>query len=244
MDGRAHHRRGPRARRRVPHPARPDRQRRHDPGDRPLRGARVDRREPARRLRRARPAVPVRPAAAPRRPSRRPRWASTTTPPTSRATPPTGEPHAGGRRRAAVRRPARPRPDRVLGRPAVHPRAGDAGRRGPPHRVDGPARRHPPARRPALLRARLVGAVRDLLRPQHQQEERHPRPRHRAGPGAAAPADRDLRRPRRELHAAGARAARASTSTPSGPSGPTSSWSGCPASGSTARGATTRPSPS
>ena len=54
------------ARRRVPHPARADRQRRDDPGDRPLRGARVARPEPARRLPRARPALPVRPTAAPR----------------------------------------------------------------------------------------------------------------------------------------------------------------------------------
>ena len=36
VDGRAHDRRGARARRRVPHPARADRQRRDDPGDRPL----------------------------------------------------------------------------------------------------------------------------------------------------------------------------------------------------------------
>ena len=66
VDGGAHDRRGPRARRRVPHPARADRQRRDDPGDRPLPGPRVDRPEPPRRLRRARPALPVRPAPAPR----------------------------------------------------------------------------------------------------------------------------------------------------------------------------------
>ena len=64
------------------------------------------------------------------------------------------------------------------------------------------------------------------------------------GRDAAAPADRDLRRPRRELHAPRCWSSSGSTSTPSAPSGPTSSWSGCPASASTARGATTRPSPS
>ena len=67
--------------------------------------------------------------------------------------------------------------------PLVHARAGDARRRGAPPRVDGPPRRHPPARRPALLGARLVGALRHLLRAQHQQEERDPRPRHRARAG-------------------------------------------------------------
>ena len=123
------------------------------------------------RRRRARPPVPLRPAVAPSsragaeaRRARRRTTAAAATP-------------DGRRRDAAVRGSARPRPDRVLGRPAVHARAGDAGRRGPPPRVDGAARRHPPARRPAVLGARLVGAVGDLRRPQHQQEERDARPR-------------------------------------------------------------------
>ena len=119
-----------------------------------------------------------------------------------------------------------------------------ARRRGPPPRVHGPARRHPPAGRPALLRARLVGAVRDLRRPEHQQEGRDPRPRHRPGPGAAAPPDRHLRRHRREQHAAGARAARPRRrGRPRHPARPRHG-AHARASGSTARGATTRPSPS
>ena len=82
----------------------------------------------------------------------------------ARREPPAAEP--GERATAAatgalpLRGPPRARPHRVLGRPALHPRAGDARRRGPPHRVDRPARRHAPARRPPLLGARLVGAVR------------------------------------------------------------------------------------
>ena len=51
-----------------------------------------------------------------------------------------------------------------------------------------------------------MGALRDLLRAEHQQEERDARPRHRSRTGPAAPVDRDLRRHRREQHAAGARA--------------------------------------
>ena len=53
VDVRAHDRGDPRAHRFVPDPARPGRQRRVDPHHRPLPGARVDRPEPPRRLRRA-----------------------------------------------------------------------------------------------------------------------------------------------------------------------------------------------
>ena len=66
----------------------------------------------------------------------------------------------------------------------------------------------------------------------------------RPRPGAAAaaastPATSSSRTTRR-----GCWSRSASTSTPSGPSGPTSSWCACPASGSTGRGGTIRPSPS
>jgi hypothetical protein len=94
------------------------------------------------------------------------------------------------------------RSDRLLGRPDVHARAGDAGGRGPPPRVDGSARRHASARRPAVLRARLVGAVGHPRRPQHQQAGPDARSRQGRRTGAAAAVDRDLRRRRRELHAA------------------------------------------
>ena len=58
----------------------------------------------------------------------------------------------------------------------------------------------------------------------------------RRRPGA--PVRRDLRRRRRELHAPGARPARPRLRVAARESGPTSSWCGCRASGSTARGAT------
>ena len=78
VDGGAHDRGGPRARGHVPHPARAHRQRRDDPGDRPLPSARLDRPEPSGRLRRTRPALPVRPAPPPDTPSLRRAWANTT----------------------------------------------------------------------------------------------------------------------------------------------------------------------
>ena len=55
----------------------------------------------------------------------------------------------------------------------------------------------------------VVGAVRDLRRPEHQQGRRDPRSRHRPRARRAAAGDRHLRRHRRERHAAGAAAARA-----------------------------------
>ena len=57
-----------------------------------------------------------------------------------------------GRGSAAIARASGPRPHRVLGRSALHPRAGDARRRRAAPRVDRPPRWHPAPRRPALLR--------------------------------------------------------------------------------------------
>ena len=115
VDGRAHRRRGPRPRRRVPHPARADRQRRHHPGDRPLRGPRLDRR-----------ATHATASSSPARPT-----ASTPlsapSPPVSASTDPVDdrEPCATERQTewAAVRGAAGARPHGVLGRAAVHARA-------------------------------------------------------------------------------------------------------------------------
>ena len=128
--------------------------------------------------------------------------------------------------------------------PAVHPRAGDARRRGPPRGVDGSARRHAPAGRPAVLGARLVGAGRGSS-PASTPTRRASRSTSPANPvgscsaGCSRPATSSSRTTRR-----GCWSRSGSTSTPSAPSDPTSSWCGCPASASTARGATTPPSPS
>ena len=54
----------------------------------------------------------------------------------------------------------------------------------------------------------------------------------------------DVRRGRGELHAAGAGPTRTRLRNAARPSGPISSWCGCPASGSTGRGAISRRSPS
>ena len=68
--------------------------------------------------------------------------------------------------------------------------------------------RHPADRGHPGDRGPVVGEVTHLLRAQHQQEERHAGLPDRAGPRTAARADRDLRRHRGELHAAGDRPAR------------------------------------
>ena len=205
-----------------------------------FRGARVDRPEPARRLPRARPAVPVRPAAAPR-PGAGPDAGRARRRATRR------EPRPAARRPAAadgaaVRRAARPRPHRVLGRPAVPrtcwrcsaPRCSTSSRRpGPTARACSPACASPsptggsgPGSSPASTPTRRAS--------------RSTSPASRDGSccaGCSRPATSSSRTTRR-----GCWSRSGSTSMPSAPSGPTSSWSGCPASASTDRGATTRPS--
>ena len=208
-------RRGPRARHGVPHPERADRQRRERPVDRPLRRARVVRR--ATRVTassnrtgptgsRRGPARAAAGAAA----RRAHRSTTATSAPVSR---PDGR---GERRPAAVRGlrvldmtafwagPSCTHVLAMLGAEVIHLESTAA------------PRRHPAGRRRARHRAAVVGAVADLLRAQHQQEEPHARPPDRAGPGAAAPLDRDLRRGRRELHPAGARRSSAWTTTACG----------------------------
>ena len=227
---------GPRPGLRLPHPARADRQRRHDHrrSTTSSRAGSFVAEPPGRRRQPGPPFRFGRPCSGPARPHR----ASASTRPgavawAERAAPP------GAAELLPFERPAGARHDRVLGRPARQPRAGDARRRGDPPRVARPARRHPPARRRAGDRGAVLGARPDLRRAEHQQEEPDARPQ-RAEQG------RDLLRRFVatcdvvvENYTPRCSTSSGSTSRPSAPSGPTSSWSGCPASGSTVRGATT-----
>ena len=154
--------------------------------------ARRVRRQPARRGRATRSAVPAvvgRPAAAADR-----RRRSASTPPTPLPAP-TPTANAGVRHRAfhaAVRGAAGARHDGVLGGSARRPHPRAARRRGDPPRVGEAAGRRSPRRRRAADRAAVLGARPDLLRAQHEQEEPDDRLRRPAW-RRARPADR--RRP-------------------------------------------------
>ena len=236
-------RRGARARRHVPHPARADRQRRDDPADRPLPRS-AGRSSPNPRDGFDEPDRPYRfdppllrpPGPAPRtRRARRPASA-----PADRAGADARPPADG---RGAVRRAAGARPHRVLGRAALHahPRRCSA-----PRCIHVESTARPDGTRLlaglrfsepdwweksgifAGLNTNKKSVTLDLDR--------------RTGSRAAPPADRDLRRDRRELHAPRAGAARARRRRRPGDPARHRRWCACRASDSTARGATTPPS--
>ncbi len=113
-----------------------------------------------------------------------------------------------GDTRTSVPGAARAGHDVLLGGSVHGPRARAPRSGGDPPRIPVPARRRASGRRSAADRGSVLGARADLRRAQHQQEEHDDRHRRSTRHRSRAPVHRDVRRGRRELHAARAGPAR------------------------------------